>query len=173
MGAPVGVEVGWCEGSRARGLRASGGARAVEQAVDHVVPGPAAGLSSPTASKSRKPSPTAWAKCTMASVSRSRSTRPASFEESTSDRSRFGPVDQVLAQHGLHLRVAAGGHEGLEQDGLARARVAGDQVGADGGQHVGDVALEAVLGEEPIELAAGAGLRMASASSSALPEKRL
>ena len=57
-----------------------------------------------------------------------------------------------------HLGVAPGGDEGLEQQGALGAHLVGDEVRADRGEDVGDLALEAVLVEELVELAVGPGL---------------
>ena len=69
------------------------------------------------------------------------------------------PVVELRAQHGGDVGVAPGGDERLEQQrrGVVVA-VALDEVPADGVEDVGGVALEAVLGEELVELVGGRGL---------------
>ena len=57
-----------------------------------------------------------------------------------------------LAHAAGHLGVATGGHEGLEQQRAVRAELVGDEVRPDGGEDVGDLALELVLVEEAVEL---------------------
>ncbi len=63
-----------------------------------------------------------------------------------------------VAQQRRHLGVAPGGDERLEQQRLPVVELLGDEVRADGGEDVGDLALELVLGEELLELVVGLGL---------------
>ena len=70
----------------------------------------------------------------------------------------LGALFEAPAHERGHLRVAAGSDEGLEEQRLAVVEGIGDEMGADRGEHVGHPSLEAVLGEELLELVVAAGL---------------
>src|SRR5436190_4902011 len=68
------------------------------------------------------------------------------------------PQVERLAHAAGHLGIAPRRHERLEQQRAVRAEVVGDEVGSDGGEDVGDLALELVLVEEAVELVVLVGL---------------
>ena len=97
---------------------------------------------------------------------------PVALASSTRSASRSPALVDAPPQHGGHLGVAPGGDERLEQQRLAVVELVGDEVGADGGEDVGGLALEAVLGEELRRTRRRDCASMAASSSSALPRKR-
>ena len=135
------------------------GVEGVDEAGDEVFPRPGgSGRSRSTARKSRKPKPDGVAEAHDGLGVEGGIDGAGGLRLGDEVGEAVAAEVEGALHHAADLGVAAGGDEGLEQQGALRAHLVGDEVRADRGEDVGDLALEAVLVEELVELAVGAGL---------------